>query len=320
MPPRTVTLDEIQGILPSLDLVPIIERGFAAYSAGESVVPPVGELILDKGEVHIKYGYIRNQAYYVIKIASGFYGNPSLGLPSGNGIMLLFSQQTGELTSILLDEGHLTDVRTAVAGAVVAKHLAPQRIDRIGIVGTGTQARLQLQYLSTVTSCRDVLVWGRGEKQLARYCADVAQFGFHAQATYRAAEILQNCNLVVTATPATEPLLYAADLRAGTHITAVGSDTPAKQELDAAILARADLVMADSIAQCRSRGEIHQAVKRGAITEAAVVELGEIILGNRPGRSSDSQITVADLTGVAVQDIEIATAVHERLAQSLDCC
>jgi ornithine cyclodeaminase len=311
-----VTLDEIQGILPSLDLVPIIERGFAAYSAGESVVPPVGELILDRGEVHIKYGYIRHQEYYVIKIASGFYGNPSLGLPSSNGTMLLFSQQSGELISILLDEGYLTDVRTAVAGAVVAKHLAPQHIDRIGIVGTGTQARLQLQYLATVTSCRDVLVWGRGEEQLARYRADVEQYGFYAQTTCRAAEILQTCNLVVTATPATEPLLHAADLRAGTHITAVGSDTPAKQELDAAILARADLVVADSIAQCRSRGEIHQAIKRGEITEAAIVELGEIILGNVSGRSSDSQTTVADLTGVAVQDIEIATAVYEHAARS----
>ena len=316
MPPRTVTLDEIRGILPSLDLVPIIERGFAAYSAGDSVVPPVGELILDEGEVHIKYGFIRHQKHYVIKVASGFYGNPSLGLPSSNGVMLLFSQRTGELTSILLDEGHLTDVRTAVAGAVVAKHLAPQHIDRIGIVGTGTQARLQLGHLAAMTSCRDVLVWGRGVEQLARYRADVEQYGFDVQTTLQASEILRNCNFVVTATPATEPLLHAVDLRAGTHISAVGSDTPTKQELDAAILARADLVVADSIAQCRSRGEIHQAIKRGEITEDAIVELGEIILGDKSGRSSDSQITVADLTGVAVQDIEIASSVHEALAQS----
>ena len=200
-----------------------------------------------------------------------------------------------------------------MAGAVVAKHLAPQQIERIGIVGTGIQARLQLQHLAPVTSCRQVLVWGRGEEQLARYRADMEPYGFDVATTRHAPEILQTCNLVVTTTPATDPLLYAADLRTGTHITAVGSDTPTKQELDAAILAQADLVVADSIVQCRSRGEIHQALVQGEITEAALVELGEIILGHQAGRSGDSQITVADLTGVAVQDIEIATAVYEHL-------
>ena len=180
---RTITLDEIRCALQPLDLVPLIARGFAAYSAGESVVPPVGELLLDKGEVHIKYGYIKRQNYYVIKIASGFYDNPSVGLPSSNGIMLLFAQQTGELVSILLDEGHLTDVRTAVAGAVAAKHLAPKQVERIGIVGTGIQARLQLQHLAGVTPCHDVLVWGRGQAQLERYVADMAAHGFRIETT-----------------------------------------------------------------------------------------------------------------------------------------
>ena len=311
MPPKIMTLDEIHEILPSLDLVTAIEQGFVAYSAGRAVVPPVGELVLEKGEVHIKYGYIQDQPYYVVKIASGFYDNPKLGLPSSNGTMLLFEQQTGELISVLLDQGYLTDVRTAVAGAVVAKHLAPQHIERIGIVGTGIQARLQLQYLASVTSCRDVLVWGRGERQLAQYRADMEPLGFHVEATRDTTDVLQTCNLVVTATPATEPLLHASDLRAGTHITAVGADTPSKQELEATILARADLVIADSIAQCRHRGEIHKALKRDAIVEDSVVELGEIIAGTKAGRSSDSQITVADLTGVAVQDIQIASAVYE---------
>ncbi len=131
------------------------------------MVPPVGELLLDKGEVHIKYGYLEQDEYYVIKIASGFYDNPKIGLSSSNGLMLLFSQQTGELLSILLDEGYLTDTRTAVAGAIAAKHLAPKNVSRIGIVGTGTRARLQLEYLKQVTDCRQVLAWGRGEAQLA---------------------------------------------------------------------------------------------------------------------------------------------------------
>ena len=311
---RTIPLDQIKAALPRLDLIPIIEEGFVAYSSGQALVPPVGELLLDKGDVHIKYGYLRQGEHYVVKIASGFYDNPALGLPSSNGLMLLFSQQTGELASILLDEGHLTDIRTAVAGAIAAKRLAPSQVTRIGIVGTGIQAHVQLQYLRHVTDCRHVLVWGRGEEQLAQYRRDMQAHGYAIECTRNTADILRTCNLVVTCTPATSPLLHVADLQAGTHITAVGSDTSEKQELDAAILGQADVVVADSISQCMERGDIHQALDQGCITPDDLVELGDVIRGRSPGRTSDDQITVADLTGVAVQDIQIATAVVETVA------
>ena len=311
---KIVSLEEIKAVLPSLDLIPAIEAGFVAYSEGQAVVPPVGELLLDKGEVHIKYGCLRQDEYYVIKIASGFYDNPKIGLPSSNGLMLLFSQQTGELMSILLDEGYLTDTRTAVAGAIAARLLAPKNVERIGIVGTGTQARLQLSYLKHVTACRKVLVWGRGKPQLERYRNDLEAHEFTVETTRGTADILRTCNLVVTATPATAPLLHVADLQAGTHITAVGSDTPEKQELDSAILSRADVIVADSISQCLERGEIHKAIESGHITQDDLVELGDVIAGRAAGRTSDDQITVADLTGVAVQDIKIATAVYEAVA------
>ncbi len=312
---RTILLHEIKAVLPSLDLMPAIEAGFVAYSEGRAVVPPIGELLLAKGEVHIKYGYLRQDEYYVIKIASGFYANPKIGLSSSNGLMLLFSQETGELLSILLDEGHLTDVRTGVAGAIAAKYLAPPNVERIGIVGTGTQARLQLEYLKQVTACRQVLVWGRGELQLERYCRDMEPHGFMIETTRDGADVLRTCSLVVTATPATAPLLHVADLQPGTHITAVGSDTPEKQELDSVILARADVVVADSVSQCLERGEIHKAILSGHITQDDLVELGDVIAGNTAGRTSEEQITVADLTGVAVQDIKIAVAVYQALAQ-----
>jgi len=276
-------------------------------------VPPVGELMLEKGEVHIKYGYLRGGEYYVIKIASGFYGNSQLGLPSGNGLMLLFNQQTGQPAAILLDEGYLTDIRTAVAGSIAAKYLAPRNVKRIGIVGAGIQARLQLRYLSNVTPCRDVLVWGRSESELNAYVNDMTPEGYRIETAMEPRQILRSCNLVVTATPSTEPLLMVEDLQAGTHITAVGSDTPHKQELDAKILGRADLVVADSIAQCLERGEIHQAIKAGSLSKDRLIELGHVISGEAPSRSDQAQITVADLTGVAVQDIAIAMAVLKPL-------
>jgi ornithine cyclodeaminase len=310
---KIVTLAEIKAVLPALDLIPAIEEGFAAYSSGRAVVPPIGELMLETGEVHIKYGYIRGEDLYVIKIASGFYGNPALGLPSGNGCMLLFSQRTGEFEAVLLDEGHLTDVRTAVAGAVAAKRFAPRKVERIGIVGAGVQARLQLHWLAPVTLCRDVLVWSPVADELVSYRQEMESRGFAVETTSDASAILRTCNLVVTATPSKKPLLSAADLRPGTHITAVGSDTPEKQELDSGILARADVVVADSLPQCRLRGEIHKALEAGLIKEDRCVELGAVVCGREKGRTSDNQITVVDLTGVAVQDIEIASAVYRAL-------
>lgn len=311
---QIVGLDQIREVLPSIDVMTDIEQGFVDYSQGRSVVPPVGELILEEvhGDVHIKYGYIRGDDYYVIKIASGFYGNHRYGLPPGNGMMLVFSQKTGQPVAILVDEAYLTDVRTAAAGAICAKYLAPDSVTCIGIAGTGNQARMQLEYLKPVIECREVLLWGRDAAKFDPYIEDMSAHGFDINTTIQANELLDSCNLIVTTTTATEPILTGRP-QPGTHITAMGSDTLNKQELDAGILAAADLVVADSIAQCLERGEIHQALKTGAIREADLVELGSIIAGEAAGRTSQDQVTIADLTGVAVQDIQISKAVYEAL-------
>jgi len=313
---QLITRGEIEKILPSLDLMAAIEAGFVAYSKGHANIPPVGELVLEKGEVHIKYGAITGDACYVIKIASGFYGNAELGLPSSNGLMLLFSQNTGELLATLLDEGILTDARTAVAGAIAAKHLAPPNIECIGIIGTGVQARLQLQYLQPVTTCKKVMVWGRNPEALEKYCSDMTALGYEVATTQDAAELGTTCNLIVTTTITETPILSADHIRPGTHISAIGSDTPHKQELDAAILARADCVVGDSIEQCKLRGEIFKALEARAISSSDVKELGNIISGQQKGRTSDTDITVFDSTGVAVQDIQIALATYEQASKS----
>ena len=249
----------------------------------------------------------------MIKIASGFYENVEYGLSSSNGLMLLFKQETGELASILLDEGYLTDVRTAIAGAIAAKYLAPKNVKRIGIVGTGIQARLQLKYLKDVTDCREVLVWGRSIENLNSYKNEMETEGFEINITQNADETLQKCNLIVTTTPTSKPILLNEHLQKGTHITAVGSDTANKQELDSVILQKADLVVADSISQCLERGEIYKAITNNKIVKNDIIELGSIISGNKTGRTSDEQITITDLTGVAVQDIQIAKALFNTI-------
>ncbi|MCB0492317.1 MAG: hypothetical protein KDC93_07865, partial [Cyclobacteriaceae bacterium] len=277
------------------------------------VVPPVGHLpfIDPPGDLHIKYGFIKNDDYYVVKLASGFYNNPQLGLSSSNGLMLVFSQKTGELLSILLDEGHLTDIRTALAGAVVAKHLASSSVKTIGIVGTGIQARLQLRFLKSVIDCRDVLVWGRSEEKLSEYKRDLMLSDFNINTTQNISELANQCNYIVTTTPSKHPLLLTKDIQPGTHITAVGADTPGKQELEASLFGMASLIIADSKSQCIDHGDIFHPVHQGIIKEDQIMELGTFIsIGQK--RKNESNISIADLTGVAIQDIQIAKFVYQK--------
>ncbi|MDX2413914.1 MAG: hypothetical protein QNK33_01870 [Bacteroidales bacterium] len=302
---------EILDIVADIDVVEAIEKGFIAYSKKKAIVPPVGELLFDKpkGEAHIKYGYIKDEEFYCIKIASGFYGNTELGLSSSQGLMLLFSQKTGEPVSILLDGGNLTNIRTAAAGAVAARYFAPSNIEAIGILGTGIQGRLQLQYLRNITECKDVWVWDINHEAAKKYKEELGS-DYRINIASSTTEIARNCNLIVSSTPAQSPLLKKEDIRPGTHITAVGSDTSEKQELDSNILCMADIVISDSIDQSQTRGEIFQARKNPDFDPAKVSELGSAALNKDLQRINNKQISIVDLTGVAVQDIMIATAVY----------
>jgi ornithine cyclodeaminase len=312
---KIITRDEVKKILAGISpklLTTAIEQGFVAYSEGRATVPPVGLLQFKSppGDTHIKYGYIQNDEVYFIKVASSFYDNPKQGLSSSNGVMLVFSQKTGELLGVLLEEGYLTDVRTAIAGAVVAKYLAPAHVDAIGIVGTGTQGRLQLQYLRDVLDCRRVYVYGRSDDALRAYVRDMEGQGYEITPTRNMDDVTSNCNFIVTATPSTEPLIMADKVSPGTHITAMGADATGKQELDPIILQKAGLVIVDSKSQCIDHGESTHAIQQKIIDPSALVELGDFIKrGLR--RENSNQITVADLTGVAVQDIQIAKLIYE---------
>jgi len=312
---RTITLETIMNVLPEIDAVRLMEEAFVAYSDGRAVVPPVGELIFDDppGETHIKYGYIRGGDHFVIKIASGFYDNPELGLSSSQGVMLLFSQKTGAFEAALLDEGHLTNVRTAAAGAVAAKHLARRDLRGIGILGGGIQARMQLEYLADVVACRRVRAWTYDPSEIEPYLDHFAGSSFEISFVDCPEEVAAVSDLIVTTTISKTPLLMADWIRPGTHITAMGSDTAEKIGLEPALLGRADRVVVDSVAQSESRGEVYRAAEAGALNRKHVVELGSVVSGTASGRSDNQQITVCDLTGVAVQDLMIAQGVFDQV-------
>ena len=287
-----------------------IEKGFVAYSQNRTTIAPVSSLTFQAppADVHIKSGTMEGSDFYVVKIASGFYDNPKIGLNSSNGLMILFSKKTGELEAVLLDEGMLTDTRTAIAGAIAAKHMAKKKIQKIGIIGTGIQAREQLYYLQFVTDCRNAMVWGRDKEKVEKYVNDEKLSSFSIDAALSIDELAEQCDLIVTTTPSTKALLFGAQIQPGTHITAVGADHQGKQELDASVFEKADLICVDSLLQCSKYGDYSHALHLGLKN---VMELGTLI-ANPPHREEDA-ITVADLTGVAFQDLQIATAVLNAL-------
>jgi len=307
--PITLNWEQIEPLIAKMDISDSMKKAFIEYSNGNAVIPPVGELIMHQppGEVHIKYGYIKGGSHYVIKIASGFPRNQKENIKPGQGMMLLFDIQTGIPEAILIDDANLTDIRTAIAGAITSQALSNNNIESFTIIGTGLQARYQAIYVSELMNIKKVRVWGRDPAKTDQVKKDLSGLDVNAEEDLE--NLVKESRLIITTTSSKEPLIQSDWVKPGTHITAVGSDTPEKCELDPNILSMADLIVADSLEQNLIRGEIHQAVKRSLINSQNIVELGEIFAGLKPGRINDDFITVADLTGVAVQDLVIAKAV-----------
>jgi ectoine utilization protein EutC len=312
--PREVAIlteAELRGLV-GLDMaaVEVVERAFAALATGKVVMPPVLSMEIEDahGEVDVKTAYIPGFDGFAIKVSPGFFDNPKLGLPSLNGLMILFSARTGLVEALLLDNGYLTDVRTAAAGAVAAKHLAPAGVETAGVIGTGVQARLQVAAARLVSPFARALVWGRDKGKAAACAADLMdRLGIDARAEPDPARLVAESQLVVTTTPARSPVLLAEWLHPGLHVTAMGSDQAGKNEVEPAALARADLYVADRVSQCAALGELRSAVAAGLMAADTVPELGAIVTGGVAGRTSDDQITICDLTGTGAQDTAIAS-------------
>ncbi len=310
---------EIRSLLDPEGCLEAVEAAFSAYARGQAELPAVInlEVLEHRGEVHVKAGYLHNGPYYAVKIASGFLDNAHLGLPTSDGMVLVFDAQTGALAALLLDHGYITDLRTGAAGAVAAKHLGRAAVETVAVVGSGAQARYQIRSLTLVRKLHEVRVWGRCEEKAAACIQDLSRPGLGTDVRcVRASSVraaVEGADIVITVTASREPLVEADWIAKGALVIAVGSDGPDKQELDVEVLARADRIVADSLAQCLRLGEIHHAVEKGAITSNQVTaELGQITAGLKPGRTSDNETIICDLTGVGVQDVAAAAFVLER--------
>jgi ectoine utilization protein EutC len=299
-----------------LTCVEVIEQAFAALATGEVVMPPILSMDLPQvnGEVDVKTAYIPGFDGFAIKVSPGFFDNPKLGLPSLNGLMILFSARTGLVQAVYLDNGYLTDIRTAAAGAVAARHLAPEHVETAGVIGTGVQARLQIRAAHLVRPFSRVLVYGRNAEKAEACAEDLSRaLGIKAEAMDNAAAVVQDSQLVVTATPSRSPVLLAEWLHPCLHITAMGSDQAGKNEIAPEALAAADLYVADRVSQCETSGELEAARAAGLLVGVTPPELGAIVTGKVPGRTSAGDITICDLTGTGAQDTAIATHVFAAL-------
>ena len=316
---KILTEAELRRIVPlDLEAIACVEDAFHALATKAVVMPPILRLDMpeQRAEVDVKTAYVPGLDGFAIKISPGFFNNPAIGLPSTNGLMVLFSTKTGLVQAVLLDNGYLTDVRTAAAGAVAARYLSRPDAGVAAIFGAGMQARLQLEALSLVRPIREARIWARDAAKAETVAAELTlKLGFpvHAEADGRTA--VDGADIIVTTTPSETPVLKAEWLQPGQHVTAMGSDAEHKNEIEPAVITGAGLYVADSLKQTRRLGELHHAIEAGLVTEGmGFSELGEIVAGRKPGRSGPEQITVADLTGTGIQDTAIATLAAARAA------
>ncbi|HUE46031.1 MAG TPA: ectoine utilization protein EutC [Aestuariivirgaceae bacterium] len=314
---RILTEAELRRAI-SLDVAAVdcIEQAFRTLAGGKVVMPPILSMAIAEhnGEVDVKTAFVPGIEGFAIKISPGFFDNPKLGLPSTSGLMVLLSSRTGQVAALLLDNGYLTDVRTAAAGAVAARHLARQDAASACIMGAGLQARMQLRALCLVRPIRQAAVWARDAAKAEAMAEELtAELEFPVTANTDPAAAVAGADVIVTTTPSQTPILQADWLRPGQHVTAMGSDQHGKNEIAPACLARADIYVPDRLSQTRMIGELRSAIEQGVVaSDQHFAELGEVIAGTAPGRRADSDVTIADLTGTGVQDTAIATLARDR--------
>lgn len=285
-----------------------VEAVYPLVSEGAGSMPPIMRIDVPEhnGEIDVKSAYLPGYVGIAVKVSAGFFDNPSRGLPSLGGLMVVLDTATGVPQAALFDNGYLTDLRTALAGAVAARHLAVADASVAGILGGGVQARLQLQALTLVRPLRGARVWARRPEQATAFAAELSdELDLDVRAVATPTDAAAGADVLVTTTPATEPLLDASALHPGLHVTAVGSDAEHKQELAAGVVTAADLFVCDRVAQSRRLGELRAALAAG-FDESAAIELGDVIAGRAVGRRTPHDVTVCDLTGTGAQDTAIA--------------
>jgi len=318
---KVVGLEQVRAACDKDDVLDSVRRAFVGHAKGDWHCPPPTQILFHRddgslrGDCHVKSATAKAQRFFAVKVAAGMYDNPgSHGLPVNSGLVLLMSAETGQPAVLFQDEGWLTAWRTAAAGALAASLFDTGGVSTLGVVGTGQQALLQAEWIAHVTGIRDVRVYGRCEAKAGGLVESLARLGLGASVAPSVAELCEACSIVVTTTPATEPLIVDEDVSSGVYIIAMGSDSPGKQELDPRLLARAARVVVDDKDQCLHHGEFGVAVRNGLLAEDACTLLGEALTERQPAFADREAVYVTDLTGLGAQDLAIAMSMYSRIA------
>ncbi|MDB6169827.1 MAG: ornithine cyclodeaminase [Verrucomicrobia bacterium] len=314
-PTLCLTAADVSALLTLPDCILAVEAAFAAHARGQSLAPTIAHVDAPQGEFHLKAGglFVGGRPMFCLKCNGGFFHNPERhNLPAIRGLILLCDGDNGAPLAVM-ESGVITRLRTGAATAVAAKYLARPDSRTVTVCGTGRQARIQLQALCEVLPIAQVFVHSRNPARAAQFAEEISAA---LQVTVNPAPDLsaatRKSDVVVTCTPARGAFLFRDMVVPGTFIAAVGADSPAKQELEPALVA-ACAVVTDLTEQAAHVGELHHAVAAGLMTRAEVRgELGEVVIGQKRGRKFPGEITLFDSTGTALQDAAAAVCVYQR--------
>lgn len=306
---RIVELDALRAVLMPEAVIAAVRDALIRHARGEVLTPAPVQMLFERpaGDCHVKAGRFRDGEHFLVKIATGFYENPDRGLPVNDGLVLIFNAQTGVLDALIRDHGWLTSWRTAAAGALAAEAGLRPGTAMLGIVGTGHQARLQAEWATRHLGIDQVMIFGRSTERANALAADLCNTGLKASAASSIEALCESCRLLITCTPSNEVILRNDIVQPGTHIVALGADSPGKQELDPLLFGRASVIMVDDLEQCADHGDLSHALRAGLVKTGAVVALGSVLAGGHGSLYGPSDITISDLTGVAAEDLAIAS-------------
>jgi alanine dehydrogenase len=305
---------EVAALMNPAGYLAASEAAFRSYANGDASVPMPMHIPVQNGGFHVKGTLvILERAYVAVKLNGNFPGNPQRsGLPTIQGVVLLCDATDGSALAVM-DSIEITLRRTAAASALAARYLARDDASSVAVCGCGDQGRAQVTALAEVISLKRVKVWDvdvERAREFAREMQDALKLEVTAVPTVR--DATWRSDVVVTATSAQTPFLTPECVSPGTFVAAIGADSPHKSELAAELLVGSKIVV-DVLAQCAVMGDLHHAIEAGLITSAAVhAELGDLVIGRKPGRTTREEMTVFDSTGVAIQDVASAAWVYQR--------
>jgi ectoine utilization protein EutC len=293
-----------------------IEKAFASLAKNDVEMPPIQRLDVreNNGEIDVKSAYIKGFDHFAVKMSTGFFDNPKLGLDSGSGLMVLFNSKTGFPEALLLDNGYLTDIRTGIAGGIASKYLAGSEAKTVGIVGAGKQAGYQLRALKLVHPFERFFVFSLEPEHSDKFAEEMsAELGIEGRRADDLREMVVSVDILITSTPSKRPYIEPDWIKPGLHITSMGSDAENKNELKPEVLSKVQHIVCDRKSQCFRLGELHHAYEQNVIDDSTPVwELGEIISGSRSLERKPADVTLCDLTGTGAQDTAIANLAYKK--------